>query len=77
MINAPTLITEQQVRVFTAAAVALPSARSPHWTGAIVSALCGIGVWMVAAAKPPAPRPHPKRRVYLENALMSREKDRL
>ena len=65
--EAPTLITEQQVLFSTAAAVALPR---PKTRGGVLG-------WLMNAAAPPAPRQEPKRYVWLENAMMSREMDRL
>ncbi|HET6734879.1 hypothetical protein [Mycobacterium sp.] len=65
--EAPTLITEQQVLFSTAAAVALPRPKARR----------GVLGWLMNAAAPPAPRQEPKRYVWLENALMSREMDRL
>jgi hypothetical protein len=71
-----TLITEQQVLFSTAAAVALPPARTRRWTDAVSAVTSAVGSWLVSAAKPPKPV-YPKRHVWLENALMSREMDRL
>jgi len=70
------LITEQQVLMSTAAAVALPRARTRGWSDAIVSLVSGVGSWLASAAQPPKPV-YPKHRVWLETALMSREMDRL
>jgi hypothetical protein len=64
--QAPTLITEQQV-LFSTAAVALPRPKTRR----------GVLGWLMNAAAPPALRQEPKRYVWLENALMSREMDRL
>jgi hypothetical protein len=66
------LITEQQVLFNTAAAVALPSAKPRGWN-AVVSA---VGSWFAKAAQPPKPV-YPKRRAWLETAILSREMDRL
>lgn len=65
--EAPTLITEQQVLFSTAAAVSLPGQKTRR----------GVLGWLMNAAAPPAARQEPKRHVWLENALMSREMDRL
>jgi hypothetical protein len=65
--EAPTLITEQQVLFATAAAVALPRPKARR----------GVLGWLMNAAAPPAPQQEPKRYVWLETALMSREMDRL
>ena len=70
------LITEQQVLFSTAAAVALPPAKARQWSDTIVTVASAVGSWLTSAAKPPKPV-YPKRRVWLENALMSREMDRL
>ena len=71
-----TLITEQQVLFSTAAAVALPPAKTRGWRDTIVALASTVGSWFASAAKPPKPV-YPKRHVWLENALMSREMDRL
>jgi hypothetical protein len=65
--EAPTLITEHQVLFSTAAAVALPRPKTRR----------GVLGWLMNAAAPPVPRQEPKRHLWLENALMSREMDRL
>ena len=67
------LITEQQVLFSTAAAVALPLAKTRRFSDA-VHAVAG---WLASAAKPPARPVYPKRHVWLENSLMTREMDRL
>jgi hypothetical protein len=56
--------------------VALPPARTRRWTDAVSAVTSAVGSWLVSAAKPPKPV-YPKRHVWLENALMSREMDRL
>lgn len=71
---APVLITEQEVRLATAAAIPVRPAKRAHW-------------WAVAFSRASAPsraRPRPAPRYYAkrtplwyENALMSREMDRL
>lgn len=66
---AQTLITEQQVLFGTAAASALPPVKTRRF-GA-------VRAWLVSAARPPAPQHSPKRQVWLENSLMSREMNRL
>jgi hypothetical protein len=70
----PTLITEQQVMFSTAAAVALP-AKTHRWTDVLVSFAAAVR----RAAGPPQPVQghHSERYLYLQNALMSREMDRL
>jgi hypothetical protein len=70
------LITEQQVLFSTAAAVALPPAKTRWWSDTIQTV--GAALRAIAASeKPPARRHYPKQHAYLENALMSREMDRL
>jgi len=71
-----TLITEQQVLFSTAAAVALPPAKTRGWRDTMATLASAVGSWLTSAAKPPKPV-YPKRHVWLENALMSREMDRL
>jgi hypothetical protein len=66
------LITEQQVLFTTAAAVVLPPARTRRFSDAVQA----VGSWLASAAKPPTPV-YPKRHVWFETALMSREMDRL
>ncbi|WP_101947089.1 hypothetical protein [Mycobacterium sp. 3519A] len=68
------LITEQQVLLSTAAAAALPPAQTRRWSATAMMA--AVGSWLGSAAQPPKPV-YPKRRVWFENALMSREMDRL
>jgi hypothetical protein len=71
-----TLITEQQVLFSTAAAVALPRAKTRGWSETVRAVASAVGSWFASAAKPPKPV-YPKRHAWLENALMSREMDRL
>jgi len=71
-----TLITEQQVLFATAAAVALPRVRPNAWAVA-VKAMSGAMSALTTASRPPAARYKARRYVYLENAAMSREMDRL
>jgi hypothetical protein len=75
-VEAPTLITEQQV-LFSSAAQALPPARTRRFRDAVHAVAHAVGAWLASAAKPPAPRRYPKGHAWLENALMSREMDRL
>jgi hypothetical protein len=70
------LITEQQVLFSTAAGVALPPARTRRFSDAVHAVASAVGSWVASAARPPKPV-YPKRHVWLENALMSREMDRL
>jgi hypothetical protein len=71
------LITEQQVLFSTAAAVALPPAKTRWWSDTIQTVSAALRAIFAASEKPPARRHYPKRHAYLENALMSREMDRL
>jgi hypothetical protein len=71
-----TLVTEQQVLFSTAAAVALPPATTRRWSGTVSAMAAAVGGWLASAARPPKPT-YPKRHVWLENSLMSREMDRL
>jgi len=71
-----TVITEQQVLLSTAAAVALRPAKTRQFSDAVQAVAAAVGGWLASAAKPPKPT-YPKRHVWLENALMSREMDRL
>ena len=68
-----TLITEQQVLFSTATAVALPPAKTRRWSDTVHAA--GIALRAMFAA--PAREHYPKRHVWLDGALMSREMDRL
>jgi len=71
-----TLITEQQVLLSTAAAVALP-AKTRRFSD-VVHALAGKARAVFTSPEKPAARKHyPKRHAWLDNALMSREMDRL
>ncbi len=71
-----TLITEQQVLFSTAAAVALPRVEPSRWAMAIKSVSSAMST-LFTDSRPPAQRYRARRYVYLENALMSREMDRL
>ena len=71
------LITEQQVLFSTAAAVALPSARTHRWSDTVHAVSGALRAMFAASEKQPARRHYPKRYGYLENGLMSREMDRL
>jgi hypothetical protein len=70
------LITEQQV-LFSTAAVALPPAKTRRWSDTVLAVTGALRAMFAASEKPPARRHYPKRYGYLENALMSREMDRL
>jgi hypothetical protein len=56
--------------------VALPPSKTQGWSDTIVTLASAVSGWLTSAAKPPKPV-YPKRHVWLENALMSREMDRL
>ena len=71
------LITEQQVLFSTAAAVALPPAKTRRWTDTVSAVGTALRAMFAASEKPPARQHYPKRYVWLDNALMSREMDRL
>ena len=70
------VITEQQVLFSTAAAVALPPARTRRFSDAAEAVASAVRGWLASAAKPATPA-YPKRQVWLENALMAREMNRL
>ncbi|MDT5208659.1 MAG: hypothetical protein QOF67_1074 [Mycobacterium sp.] len=68
------LITEQQVLFSTAAAEALPSATTRRWSDTVSTA---VRAMFAAPERRPARQHYPKRHAWLDNALMSREMDRL
>jgi hypothetical protein len=71
------LITEQQVLLSSAAAVALPPAKTRRWSDTVHAVTFAVSSWLISAAKPPTKPVYPKRHVWLETAMMSREMDRL
>jgi hypothetical protein len=71
------LITEQQVLFGTAAAVALPPAKTRRWSDTVHAASTALRAMFAAPEKRPARQHYPKRHAWLDNALMSREMDRL
>ena len=71
------LITEQQVLFSTAAAVALPPAKTRRWSDTVHAVGTALRAMFAASDKPPARQHYPKRHSWLDNALMSREMDRL
>jgi hypothetical protein len=71
------LITEQQVLFSTAAAVALPPAKTRRWSDTVDAVSTALRAMFAAAEKRPARQHYPKRHAWLDNALMSREMDRL
>jgi hypothetical protein len=71
-----TLITEQQVLFSTATAVALPPAKTRRWSDTVHAVGIALRAMFAAPEKPPARRHYPKRHIWLDNALMSREMDR-
>jgi hypothetical protein len=72
-----TLITEGQVRLSTAAAVALPPARTRGFGDVMHAVAAKVREAFAGSNKPPAQRHYPSRYTFLENSLMSREMDRL
>jgi hypothetical protein len=72
-----TLISEQQVLFSTAAAVALPPAKPRRWNDTVHAVGTAVRAMFAAPDKPAARQHYPKRHVWLDNALMSREMDRL
>ena len=76
---APILIAEHEVAFATAAAVQVPSPSARWWTRAIhaVSAAAAAAVRTSTADSRPVRRDFPRRYMFLENALMAREMDRL
>jgi len=74
-LQTPTLITEQQVRFSTAAALSAP-ARQQTRTARVLAAMRRM--FAVSAQAPrPERRHHARRYTFLEDALMGREMDRL
>jgi hypothetical protein len=71
----PTLITEQQVRFSTAAALSAPT-RQPTRNARAVAAMRRMFALSLEASRP-ARRHQPRRYSFLEDALMGREMDRL
>jgi hypothetical protein len=72
-----TLITEQEVRFSTAAAVALPPARTRGFGDVVHGLAEKVRAVFASSEKPPAKRHYPKRYDFIENAAMSRAMDRL
>lgn len=70
-----TLIPEQQVLFATAAAVAQPGAKVNRWATAVESVSSALSAMF--SSRPPAQRYVASRYAYLEDAMMSREMDRL
>lgn len=71
---AQTLISEQQVLFSTAAAAQAP-VKARRFSDAVHAVVGSVRTWLASAAQPP--QHYPKRHVWLENSLMSREMDRL
>jgi hypothetical protein len=76
-VEAPALITQQQVLFGTAAAVALPAPKTRRVRDAVDAVAGAVRAFAASLEKPPARRQYPKRYVYLENSVMSREMERL
>ena len=76
---APILITEHEVVFATAAAGPVPSPTTRWWPKAIhaVSTAASGMLRTATADSRPARRDCPRRYAFLENAIMSREMDRL
>lgn len=72
-----TLITEQQVRFSTAAAVALPPTRTRGFSDVVHEVAEKVRAMFANSEKSPAQRHYPKRNGWLENARMGREMYRL
>jgi hypothetical protein len=75
----PILITEQEVALATAAAVAVPSTTTRRWAEAIRIALAAIrGMFATSTAHSrPARRHYPPRNDFLEHPRMAREMSRM
>jgi hypothetical protein len=71
------LITEQQVLFSTTAAVALPPAKAHGWSDAVHTVTAALRALFAESEKSAAPKHYPKRHAWLDNAVMSREMDRL
>jgi hypothetical protein len=69
------LITEQEVLLSTAAA--LPPAKPRRWNDTVHAVGTAVRAMFAAPEKPATRQHYPKRYVWLDNALMSREMDRL
>jgi hypothetical protein len=74
---APALITEEQLLLSTAAAVALPPAKTRRLSDAVHAVVSALRAMFASSEKPHARKHYPKQYGYLENSLMSREMDRL
>ena len=73
------LITEQQVLFSTAAAVALPPAKTRRWTEALRAVAASVKAAFATSGDEARPkrRHYPPRNDYLEDARMAREMYRL
>ncbi|MGY4650600.1 hypothetical protein [Mycobacterium sp. URHB0021] len=72
-----TLITEQQVLMASAAAIGVAPVKTHRAIDALHALAGAVRLVFLGSDKPPAQRHYLKRHAYLENALMSREMDRL
>lgn len=72
-----TLITEQQLRFSTAAAVALPPARTRGFGDVVHDVVAKVRAAFARPEKRPAKKHYPKRYGFIENAAMSRAMERL
>ena len=83
--ESPVLITEQQVLFSTAAAVALPPAKTRRWTDAVRAVAASVKAAFVTSGDfvtskdeaRPKRRHYPPRTDYLEDSRMAREMYRL
>src|SRR5262245_53296737 len=71
------LITEQQVMLSTAAAVAVPPVKKGRLRAAMHVLTDALAVVFLRPEKRPARKHYPRRHVWLDNALMAREMHRL
>ena len=72
-----TLITAEQVRFSTAAAVALPPAKTRGFVDVMHEVLAKVRAAFASSDVPPARRHYPSRYDFLEQSRMAREMDRL
>lgn len=72
--SASVLITEQQVRFSTSAAIAPPATRGWNPFQAVGAA---VGAVFARSDKPKPRRHYPRRPAFIEDAAMAREMDRL
>lgn len=73
----PVLITEEQVRFATAAAVPLPPVKTRGWVSRVVGAFVSAASATSKTDDVPKRRHYPKHYSFIEDARMSREMYRL